>query len=308
MEELIWQDPVPAVDHELITNEDEEILKHKILETGLSVSQLVSAAWASASTFRGSDKRGGSNGGRIRLEPQKNWAVNNPAELAEILAELESIKNDFNNSQSGNKKVSIADLIILAGNAGVEKAIKNAGHNAKVPFIAGRSDASQEQTDIESFELLEPIADGFRNYLKERYTVSAEELLLDKANLLTLTVPEMTVLIGGMRALNTNVDHSNNGIFTQNPESLTNDYFVNLLDMSTTWKSTSDDQQLFEGSNRKTGELKWTGTRVDLILGSNSELRAIAEVYGCNDSKEKFVTDFVAVWTKVMNLGRYDLK
>ena len=307
MEELIWQDPVPAVDHELITNEDEEILKHKILETGLSVSQLVSTAWASASTFRGSDKRGGSNGGRIRLEPQKNWAVNNPAELAEILAKLESIKNDFDNSQSGNKKVSFADLIVIAGNAGIEKAINNAGHHVKVSFTPGRTDASQEQTDIESFELLEPIADGFRNYLKTRYTVSAEELLLDKANLLTLTVPEMTVLIGGMRALNANYDHSHNGIFTKNPESLTNDYFVNLLDISTTWKSTSDDQQLFEGRNRKTGELRWTGTRVDLILGSNSELRATAEVYGCNDSKEKFVTDFVAVWTKVMNLGRYDL-
>ena len=268
---------------------------------------MVSTAWASASTFRGSDKRGGSNGARVRLEPQKDWNVNNPVQLAEVLAKLETIKNDFNNAQSGNKKISIADLIVLAGNAGVEKAINNAGHHVKVSFTPGRTDALQEQTDIESFELLEPIADGFRNYLKTRYTVSAEELLLDKANLLTLTVPEMTVLIGGMRALNANYDHSNNGIFTKNPGSLTNDYFVNLLDISTTWKSTSDDQQLFEGRNRKTGELRWTGTRVDLILGSNSELRATAEVYGCNDSKEKFVTDFVAVWTKVMNLGRYDL-
>ncbi|SFH86380.1 catalase/peroxidase HPI [Halpernia frigidisoli] len=307
-EELIWQDPIPAVDHELISDEEAEILKNKILETGLTVSELVFTAWSSASTFRGSDKRGGSNGARIRLEPQINWKVNKPQQLAEVLTKLESIKTDFNNSQSGNKKVSIADLIVLAGNAGVEEAIKNAGHDLKVPFIAGRGDASQEQTDIESFDVMEPISDGFRNYLKTRYTVSAEELLLDKANLLTLTVPEMTVLIGGMRILNTNFDNSKNGVFTQNPESLSNDFFVNLLDMSTTWSATSDDQQLFEGRNRKTGEVKMKGTRVDLIFGSNSELRAIAEVYACSDSKEKFVKDFVAAWTKVMNLGRYDLK
>jgi catalase-peroxidase len=307
-EELIWQDPIPALDHDLISDEDVETLKNKILESGFSVSQLVSTAWASASTFRGSDKRGGSNGARIRLEPQKDWAVNNPNELAIILAKLEIIKTDFNNSQSGNKKVSIADLIVLGGNAGVEKAIKNAGQNIKVPFIAGRMDASQDQTDIESFEVLEPVADGFRNYLKSRYTVSAEEMLLDKANLLTLTAPEMTVLIGGMRALNANFDHSKNGIFTQNPEVLTNHLFVNLLDLSTTWSATSDAQQLFEGKTRKTGEVKWSGTRVDLIFGSNSELRAIAEVYACSDSKEKFVKDFVSAWNKVMNLGRYDLK
>ena len=306
-EELLWQDPVPAVDHDLISNEDAEILKHKILGTGLSVSQLVSTAWASASTFRGSDKRGGSNGARVRLEPQKNWSANNPVQLAEVLAKLETIKNDFNKAQSGNKKISIADLIVLAGNAGVEKAIEKAGHNIKVPFTAGRTDASQEQTDIESFEVMEPIADGFRNYLKARYTVSAEELLLDKANLLTLTVPEMIVLLGGMRVLNTNSDHSQNGVFTENPEALTNDFFLNLLDMRTTWKSTSDEQNLFEGRTRKTGEVKWMGSRVDLIFGSNSELRATAEVYACSDSAEKFVNDFVAAWTKVMNLGRFDL-
>ena len=306
-EELLWQDPVPAVDHDLISNEDAENLKNKILETGLSIPQLVSTAWASASTFRGSDKRGGSNGARVRLEPQKNWSANNPVQLAEVLAKLETIKNDFNKAQSGNKKISIADLIVLAGNAGVEKAIEKAGHNIKVPFTAGRTDASQEQTDIESFEVMEPIADGFRNYLKARYTVSAEELLLDKANLLTLTVPEMIVLLGGMRVLNTNSDHSQNGVFTENPEALTNDFFLNLLDMRTTWKSTSDEQNLFEGRTRKTGEVKWMGSRVDLIFGSNSELRATAEVYACSDSAEKFVNDFVAAWTKVMNLGRFDL-
>ncbi|MGS0747129.1 catalase/peroxidase HPI [Halpernia sp. GG3] len=307
MEELIWQDPVPAVDHELITNEDEEILKHKILETGLSVSQLVSTAWASASTFRGSDKRGGANGARIRLEPQKNWAVNNPTQLAEILIKLETLKNDFNNLQSENRKISMADLIILAGNAGVEKAITNAGYHIKVPFTPGRTDASQEQTDVESFEVMEPLADGFRNFLKARYTVSAEELLIDKANLLTLTVPEMAVLLGGMRVLNTNFDHSQNGVFTNSPETLNNDFFLNLLDMKTTWKATSHDQTVFEGKNRKSGEFKWNGSRVDLIFGSNSELRATAEVYACSDSEEKFVNDFVAAWTKVMNLGRFDL-
>lgn len=306
-EELIWQDPVPIVNHELISADDAEILKDQIIKSGLSVSQLVSVAWASTSTFRGSDKRGGANGARVRLEPQKNWKVNNPSQLQAVLGKLEEIKNDFNASQSGNKRVSIADLIVLGGNAGVEKAIQNSGKNIKIPFTPGRTDASQEQTDVESFAVLEPIADGFRNYIKTTYSVSAEELLLDKAQLLTLTAPELTVLVGGMRMLNTNFDGSENGVFTKNPEVLTNDFFVNLLDMNTTWSATSDEQSVFEGRNRKTGELKCKGTRVDLIFGSNSELRAIAEVYGCTDSKDKFVTDFVSVWTKIMNLGRYDL-
>ena len=306
-EALIWQDPVPSVDHELISNEDAETLKNKILESGASVSELVGTAWASASTFRGSDKRGGTNGARVRLEPQKNWEANNPSQLQAVLGKLASIQTAFNAAQSGNKKVSMADLIVLAGNAGVEKAARNAGQAVKVPFRAGRTDASQEQTDVASFEVLEPIADGFRNYLKTRYTVSTEELLLDKAQLLTLTAPEMTVLVGGMRALNTNFDHSSKGVFTTTKEALTTDFFVNLLDMTTTWSATSDTEQDFEGRNRVTGAVKWTATRADLIFGSNSELRALAEVYACDDAKQKFVHDFVAAWTKVMNLGRYDL-
>ncbi|WP_367768355.1 catalase/peroxidase HPI [Flavobacterium sp. WC2421] len=306
-EELIWQDPVPAVNHELIDANDIVALKSKILDSGLSVSQLVSTAWASASTFRGSDKRGGANGARIQLAPQKDWQVNNPAQLEKVLETLKGIQAAFNNAQAGGKKVSLADLIVLAGCAGVEKAGANSGHNVTVPFTPGRTDASQEQTDIESFAVLEPEADGFRNYMKAKYTTSAEEMLVDKAQLLTLTVPEMTVLVGGLRVLNTNFDHSKKGVFTSRPEVLTNDYFLNLLDLGTTWKAASDSQDVFEGRDRKTGELKWTGTRVDLIFGSNSELRAIAEVYGCEDSHEKFLNDFVAVWNKVMNLGRYDL-
>ncbi|MBL7743043.1 MAG: catalase/peroxidase HPI [Chitinophagaceae bacterium] len=303
-EELIWQDPVPAVDHKLIDEKDIAALKAKILDSGLTVSQLVSTAWASASTFRGSDKRGGANGARIRLAPQKYWAVNNPSQLAKVLGTLESIQKEF---QSGGKRVSLADLIVLAGCTGVEKAAKNAGHNVTVPFIPGRTDASQEQTDVESFAVLEPVADGFRNYLKTKYTVSTEELLIDKAQLLTLTAPELTVLIGGMRVLNTNYDGSKHGVFTKNPESLTNDFFVNLLDMSTVWKATDEQKELFEGSDRTTGKLKWTGTRADLVFGSNAELRALAEVYGSGDAQEKFVTDFVAAWNKVMNLDRFDL-
>jgi catalase-peroxidase len=306
-EVLIWQDPIPAVSNKLIDENDIATLKNNILATSLSVSELVSTAWASASTFRGSDKRGGANGARIRLAPQKDWAVNNPTQLSKVLLALEGIQKDFNAAQADGKQVSIADLIVLAGNAGVEKAAKNAGHTITVPFTAGRADASQEQTDTTSFAVLEPQADGFRNYAKTQYTISAENLLIDKAQLLTLNVPEMTVLVGGMRVLNTNFDYSQNGVFTKQQEALTNDYFVNLLDLGTTWKSTSDAQDLFEGRNRTTGELKWTGTRVDLIFGSNSELRALAEVYGCEDSKEKFVKDFVAAWVKVMNLDRFDL-
>ena len=306
-EELIWQDPIPTVTHELINDQDIASLKSKVLASGLSVSQLVSTAWASASTFRGSDKRGGANGARIRLAPQKDWEANNPAQLANVLATFESIQQEFNNTQSGGKVVSLADLIVLAGCAGVEQAAKNAGYEVKLPFIPGRADASQEQTDIESFEVLEPNADGFRNYLKTKHTASAEELLVDKAQLLTLTAPEMTVLVGGMRVLNTNFDQSQHGVFTNRRDALTNDFFVNLLDLGTQWQATSDAQNIFEGSDRKTGERKWTGTRVDLILGSNSELRALAEVYGCEDSQEQFVHDFVAAWTKVMNLDRFDL-
>ncbi|MGQ8336762.1 catalase/peroxidase HPI [Sunxiuqinia sp. A32] len=305
-EELIWQDPVPAVTHELIDEKDIAELKTKILETDLSVSQLVSTAWASASTFRGSDKRGGANGARIRLAPQKDWEVNNPAQLAKVLKTLESIQTAFNSAQSG-KQVSLADLIVLGGCAAIEKAAKNAGHGVTVPFTPGRTDASQEQTDVESFMYLEPEADGFRNYMKKKYTVSAEEMLVDRSQLLTLTAPEMTVLIGGMRVLDTNFDHSKNGVFTNRPESLTNDYFTNLLDLGTKWKATSKDEDLFEGHDRKTGKLKWTGTRVDLIFGSNSELRALAEVYGSYDSQEKFVQDFISAWNKVMNLDRFDL-
>ena len=306
-EELIWQDPVPAVDHKLIDENDITTLKIKILDSGLTVSQLVSTAWASASTFRGSDKRGGANGARIRLAPQKYWAVNNPSQLTKVLDTLEAIQKVFNSAQSGGKTVSLADLIVLAGCAGVEKAAKNAGSNITVPFTPGRSDATQEQTDVESFAVLEPVADGFRNYQKNRYTVSTEELLIDKAQLLTLTAPELTVLVGGMRVLNTNYDGSKHGVFTKSPEALTNDFFVSLLDMSTVWKATDEYKQLFEGSDLATGKLKWTGTRADLVFGSNSELRAVAEVYGSADAQEKFVTDFVAAWNKVMNLDRFDL-
>ncbi|MDY6933104.1 MAG: catalase/peroxidase HPI [Spirochaetota bacterium] len=306
-EELIWQDPVPTVDHELINAQDIAILKGKILTSGLSVSQLVSTAWASASTFRGSDKRGGANGARIRLAPQKDWEVNQPDQLKTVLDALEGIQEEFNNVQSGGKKVSLADLIILGGCSGVEQAAKNAGHNVTVPFTPGRTDASPEQTDEESFAVLEPVADGFRNYIKTKYTVTAEELLLDRAQLLTLTAPEMTVLIGGMRVLNANFAQSQHGVFTKRPETLTNDFFVNLLDMGTVWKATSEDDDVFEGRDRKSGELIWTGTRIDLIFGSNSQLRALAEVYGCEDSQEKFLHDFVAVWYKVMDLDRFDL-
>ena len=308
VEKLIWQDPIPAVNHELIDARDIASLKTKILASGLSISQLVLTAWASAATFRGSDKRGGANGARIRLAPQKDWEVNQPAELAKALKKLEGFQKDFNGAGSGGKKVSLADLIVLGGCAAVEEAAKKAGHNVvKVPFAPGRMDASQEQTDVASFAVLEPAADGFRNYQRKGLQVPAEELLVDRAQLLTLTAPEMTVLIGGMRALNANVGQSRHGVFTKRPESLTNDFFVNLLDMGTEWKAVSDAKDLFEGRDRKTGEIMWTGTRVDLIFGSNSQLRAIAEVYACDDSKEKFVKDFVAAWSKVMNLDRYDL-
>jgi catalase-peroxidase len=306
-EVLIWQDPVPAVDHERIDAQDIASLKAKILASGLSVSELVSTAWASAFTFRGSDMRGGANGARIRLAPQKDWEVNQPAQLAKVLKTLEGIRSAFNSAQSGGKKVSLADLIVLGGCAGVEQAAKNAGHAITVPFTPGRTDASQEQTDAASFAVLEPKADGFRNYQKARYAVSVEELLVDKAQLLTLTAPEMTVLIGGMRVLGANFGGSKHGVFTKRPEALTNDFFVNLLDMGTTWKATSAEGDLFEGRDRKTGELKWTGTRVDLIFGANSQLRALAEVYACKDVQEKFLHDFVAVWNKVMNLDRFDL-
>ncbi|GAB4338429.1 MAG: catalase/peroxidase HPI [Candidatus Abyssubacteria bacterium] len=306
-EELIWQDPVPAVDHELVDAKDIADLKAKILASGLSIPELVYTAWSSASTFRGSDKRGGANGARIRLAPQKDWEVNQPAQLKTVLQTLERIQKEFNSAQSGGKKISLADLIVLGGCAGVEKAAKNAGYDVTVPFAPGRTDASQEQTDAASFAVLEPYADGFRNYQKAKYAVSAEELLVDKAQLLTLTAPEMTVLVGGMRALNANFGQSQHGVFTKRPETLTNDFFVNLLDMSTTWKPTSEDKDVFEGRDRATGELKWTGTRVDLIFGSNSQLRAVAEVYACEDSQEKFVHDFVAAWNKVMNLDRFDL-
>ncbi len=306
-EELIWQDPIPAVDHKLIDEEDITSLKSKILATELSVPELVSTAWAAASTFRGSDKRGGANGARIRLAPQKEWKVNEPAQLAKVLKILEVIQSEFNGTANDDKKVSIADLIVLAGSAGVEQAAKNAGYELTVPFTPGRTDASQEQTDVASFEFLEPVADGFRNYLKTRFSVPAEVLLIDKAQLLTLTAPEMTVLVGGMRVLNTNLEQSKHGVFTERPETLSNDFFVNLLDMGTEWKAVSEDAEEFEGRDRKTGELKWTGTRIDLIFGSNSQLRALAEVYGCADSQEKFVYDFVSAWTKVMNLDRFDL-
>lgn len=306
-EELIWQDPVPAVDHVLIDEKDITALKGKILASGLSIPQLVSTAWASAATFRGSDKRGGANGARIRLAPQKDWEVNQPAQLKTVLQTLEGIQKEFNSAQSGGKKVSLADLIVLAGCAGVEQAAKNAGYDVQVPFAPGRTDASQEQTDEISFAVLKPAADAFRNYQKAKFAVSAEELLVDRAQLLTLTAPEMTALLGGMRVLNTNFGGTQHGVFTKRPEALTNDFFVNLLDMGTVWKATSPDEDVFEGRDRVTGELKWTGTRVDLVFGSNSQLRALAEVYACGDSQEKFVHDFVAAWNKVMNLDRFDL-
>jgi len=306
-EVLIWQDPIPAVTHKLIDAKDIADLKSKILSSGLTVSQLVSTAWASASTFRGSDKRGGANGARIRLTPQKYWEVNNPAQLGNILDVFEKIQHEFNVAQTDGKAVSMADLIVLGGCAGIEQAANNAGHTVSVPFTAGRGDASQEHTDVESFAVLEPLADGFRNYMKKHYTTSAEEMLVDKAQLLNLTAPEMTVLVGGMRVLNTNYNHSQLGVFTKNAEALSNDFFVNLLDLSTTWKASAASKDIFEGHDRITGELKWTGTRIDLIFGSNSELRALAEVYAFDDAKEKFIHDFVAAWDKVMNLDRFDL-
>jgi catalase-peroxidase len=306
-EDLIWQDPIPAIDYKLIDEQDIADLKGKIFESGLSISKLVSTAWASASTFRGSDKRGGANGARVRLAPQKDWEVNEPAQLKTVLQVLEGIQKEFNASQSSGKRVSLADLIVLGGCAGVEQAAKNAGYDITVPFALGRADALQEQTDAESFAVLEPIADGFRNYLKTRYAVSAEELLVDRAQLLMLTAPEMAVLVGGMRVLNANFGQSQHGVFTKRPETLTNDFFVNLLDMSTSWKAPSGDENVFEGLDRTTGKPKWTGTRIDLIFGSNSQLRALAEVYGCEDSQEKFIHDFVAAWNKVMTLDRFDL-
>jgi len=306
-EELIWQDPVPPVTHKLIDDNDIEILSDRILASGLSVSELVSAAWASASTFRGSDKRGGANGGRIRLATQKDWEVNNPARLQKVLKALEEIQEGFNRANTDGKKVSLADLIVLGGCAAIGKAAKKAGYDVKVPFVPGRTDALQEQTDIESFAVLEPKADGFRNYKNPKYSALAEEMLIDKAQLLTLTAPEMTVLIGGMRVLNANYDQSRYGVFTDRPETLTNDFFVNLLDTRTRWNPVSDTKEIFEGRDRSTGEVRWTGTRVDLIFGSNSELRAIAEVYACDDSKEKFVQDFITAWSKVMNLDRFDI-
>jgi catalase-peroxidase len=306
-EPLLWQDPIPAVDHELIGEPDIAALKSKILASGLSLSQLVTTAWASAATFRGGDMRGGANGARIRLAPQKDWDVNQPAELAKVLQKLETIQKDFNSSQSGGKKVSLADLIVLGGCAAVEEAAKKAGHDVKVPFSPGRMDASQEQTDAHSFAPLEPMADEFRNYLRLGQPVSAEELLVDRAQLLKLTAPEMTVLVGGLRALNANAGQSKHGVFTNRPETLTNDFFVNLLDMNTKWQASPTSEGVFEGRDRATGEIKWTGTRVDLIFGSHSQLRALAEVYASNDSKESFVKDFAAAWNKVMNLDRYDL-
>ncbi len=306
-EDLIWQDPIPAVDHELVDDNDVAALKSKVLASGLSISELVSTAWASASTFRGSDKRGGANGARVRLAPQKDWAVNRPAQLAKVLKTLEGVQSEFNKSAGGGKKVSLADLIVLGGCAAVERAAKSAGVTVDVPFTPGRTDAAQDQTDVESFEVMEPIADGFRNYLKGWYSIPAEALLVDRAQLLTLTAPEMTVLVGGLRVLGANADGSAQGVFTAGPESLTNDFFVNLLDMGTEWKAASPAADVFEGYDRKTGKLKWVATRVDLVFGSHSQLRALAEVYGCQDARQKFVEDFVAAWTKVMNLDRFDL-
>jgi len=306
-EELIWQDPVPKVDHKLIDSSDIAALKARILASGLTVGQLVSTAWASASTFRGSDKRGGANGARIRLAPQKDWAVNQPAQLAQVLATLEGIQKEFNGAQSGGKKVSLADLIVLGGSAGIEQAAKNAGVPVSVPFTPGRTDASQAQTDVESFAPLEPVADGFRNYQKTRYAMPAEAFLIDRAQLLTLTAPEMTALIGGLRVLDANTAQSSNGVFTKRPGTLTNDFFRNLLDMGTEWKAVSEAKDLYEGRDRRTGEPKWTGTRVDLVFGSNAQLRALAEVYASSDGQERFVRDFIAAWTKVMNLDRFDI-
>ena len=306
-EELLWMDPVPEVDHPLVDDKDVATLKAKILASGLTVSELVSTAWASASTFRGSDKRGGANGARIRLAPQKDWEVNQPERLAKVLETLERIQADFNAAQKGGKKITLADLIVLGGAAAVEKAAKDAGHDVKVGFAPGRTDASQEQTDVEAFEVLEPIADGFRNYLRPDLAVSSEELLVDRAQLLTLTAPEMTVLVGGMRVLGANYDGSTDGVFTDRPGTLSHDFFVNLTDMGTKWVATSEDEDRFEGRDRATGEVKWTGTRADLVFGSNSQLRAVAEVYACDDADEKFVRDFVRAWEKVMNLDRFDL-
>ena len=306
-QELIWQDPTPAVDHKLVEEQDIAALKAKILSSGLSISQLVTTAWASAATFRGSDKRGGANGARIRLAPQKDWEVNQPAELAKVIGTLEAIRKDFNDAQSGGKKVSLADLIVLGGCAAVEAAAKKAGHDVKVPFSPGRMDASQEQTDVDSFAVLEPAADGFRNYVRNGLQGSAAELLVDKAQLMTLTAPEMTVLIGGLRALSANVGQSRHGVFTTRPETLTNDFFVNLLDMNTQWQKSATSEGVLEGRDRATGEIKWTGTIVDLVFGSNAQLRALAEVHACSDSQPAFVRDFVAAWSKVMNLDRFDL-
>jgi catalase-peroxidase len=306
-EAQLWQDPVPAVDHELIGDGDIAALKEKILGSGLSIPQLVSTAWASAASFRGTDKRGGANGARIRLAPQKEWEVNSSGELAKTLQGLEEIQHDFNSSQSGGKRVSLADLIVLGGCAAVEQAARNAGHDVTVPFTPGRTDASQEQTDVESFAVLEPTADGFRNYVQAGHKLPPEQLLVDRAYMLTLTAPELTVLVGGMRALNANFDRSAHGVFTERPETLTNDFFVNLLDMSTEWKPSASAENVYEGRDRATGQLKWTGTAVDLVFGSNSQLRAVSEVYACDDAPEKFVRDFVAAWDKVMNLDRFDL-
>jgi catalase-peroxidase len=306
-EELIWQDPIPAPDHAIIDGADTTALKANILASGLTVSELVYTAWSAASTFRGSDKRGGANGARIRLTPQRFWAVNHPTQLAKVLSALEKIQADFNASATGGKKVSLADLIVLGGCAAIEQAAKNAGHSVTVPFTPGRTDSTQEQTDVDSFSVLEPIADGFRNYLKGRYTIPAEALLIDKAQLLTLTAPEMTALIGGLRVLNANTGGTSHGVFTSRPESLTNDFFVNLLDMATEWKPTGPEAETFNGTDRKTGQLKWTGTRVDLVFGSNSVLRSLAEVYACADGQTKLINDFVAAWNKVMNLDRFDL-
>jgi catalase-peroxidase len=307
-EVLIWQDPVPAINHTLVDSKDIDTLKEKILSSGLSVSELVSTAWASASTFRGSDKRGGANGARIRLTPMKYWEVNNPSQLSKVLDKLEGIQKEFNNNCASGKAISLADLIVLAGCAGVEKAAKNAGHKVTVPFTPGRTDASQEHTDVSSFAVLEPIADGFRNYQKKQYSVSTEELLVDKAQLLTVTAPEMTVLVGGLRVMNANWDHSSHGVFTTRPESLTNDFFVNLLDLGTEWTLSPSQKGIYEGKDRVSGKTKWTATRADLIFGSHSELRALAEVYACDDAEEKFVNSFVAAWKKVMNLDRFDIK
>jgi catalase-peroxidase len=306
-EELIWEDPIPAVTHELVDAKDISDLKDKILSSSLTIPQLVATAWGSAATFRGSDKRGGANGARIRLEPQRNWEVNQPDQLASVLETLEGIQSEFNGAQTGGKRISMADLIVLGGCAAIEEAAKNAGQKVEVPFAPGRGDATQDQTDVESVGMLEPTADGFRNYLKSEYTVSAEELLVDRAQLLTLTAPEMTVLVGGLRVLNANVGQAAHGVFTKTPETLTNDFFVNLLDMGTVWSRAEGDAEVYEGRDRKSGEVKWTGTRVDLVFGSNSQLRALAEVYAQDDAKDAFVRDFVTAWTKVMNADRFDL-